>query len=160
MGGGGGGVARAAPSLADEFGADDELGFAAFAELPGSGVAEGLLLHPASVNKHDRARNRAIVVVRMICSFEECANERSARGYSKPQNEEITIKACGANDRNRGRFPVLVLCAVRCARQKVAQKKCDIGGTLGEPAHEIRKPIGAEGNVDAKAKTFTNELFL
>ncbi len=90
---GAGAAARGAPSLADEFGADDELGFAEFAELPGSGVAEGLLPHPATVNKNDRARNRAIVVVRMNAPSQECANERSARGYSKPRNQEITIKA-------------------------------------------------------------------
>jgi hypothetical protein len=77
MGGGGGGAAtgaagavvRAAPSLADEFGTDDELGFAEFAELRASGVDPGLLPHPETAINNDRARKRAIVAVGMNGSF-------------------------------------------------------------------------------------------
>src|ERR1700735_2959628 len=53
-----GAVAGAAALLADEFGVDDELGFAEFAALPASGVVAGLLPHSAAmVKNNDNARN-------------------------------------------------------------------------------------------------------
>lgn len=46
------------------------------------------------------------------------------------------------------------------AAEEVGEEKLQVGGALGEAAHEIREPVGAVGNVDTQAIAFADELLL
>jgi hypothetical protein len=44
--------------------------------------------------------------------------------------------------------------------EQVAQKEGEVSGTLGQAAHEVRKPVRAVGNVNAKPEAVSNKLLL
>src|SRR5271156_4797568 len=58
-----------------------------------------------------------------------------------------------ARGRSRGGF-------LRSTRQQIAQEERDVGGAFGQAAHEIRKPIHAERDVDADAVSVAHEFLL
>src|SRR5271155_4153796 len=46
----------------------------------------------------------------------------------------------------------------RSFRQEIAEEEDEVGGALGEAAHEVGEPIGAEGDIDAEAVAIADEL--
>ncbi len=44
--------------------------------------------------------------------------------------------------------------------QEIADEEADVGGTLCETAHEVGKPVAAEGNIDPDAIAILDQLAL